>query len=184
MNESTKAKDSLVAFKATDPAVLEIWNIWSVEMTAQRERLSAFRKEIDPDGLLDLRVRNQSTIAWTPFTCKPDTKDFTAPAGWSWRHSKDYDYMAPKRNTKIGAEWQKRIDEVNAQAPKSLSFPGMPATVWAHREQGTYILSFGSFEYEGAVYVYWTALPEGVDRTIWTELKLSAFYAVKEAAGL
>lgn len=161
-----------VTYRSDKPGILEAYQQWVDDMREHGERLRAFNDKYNPDGKLEFRVREHRTFAY--FT-RPNLE--AIPEGW--RITGDLGAIVPNKRLKAGKQAEADIDALNKSAPKGLThrMDGMPDHVF----RGNTWATPGAFRWDGAIYVYWSQRPEDVDSAIWTELKLSEFYAAHEA---
>ena len=164
---NTNGSNVVVGYRTTNPGVLAVWDKWQDEMQAQHARIRAFKDSVDPEDRLQLRARRNSV----PVYFSGDV----VPHGWR-RTAKGW--IVPNKRLKAGKEAQATLDELRRSAPDlSSRLMGMPD----HAIVGNHFYEPGAFKHDGAIYVYWGGMPEGVDSEVWSELKLSEFYAAQEA---
>jgi hypothetical protein len=168
-----------VAYRSDAPAVLEAMESWQADMQARHERVKEFDERHNPDGKLTLRIWR-----WPSYRIAYFEGD-DAPEGW--RRNKR-GRIVPDKRTRAGKQIAAEIEAIHKSPLGTLAgrLPGMPE----HTISGDRWLSPGIFLHDGAVYVHWEARPvsnartsefDEVDTAIWSELKLSEFYAAKEA---
>lgn len=160
---------TVVAFRSEDAGVLAGYEAWEAEAREQQERIADFTTRYDLDGSLTLRAWSWPGWRFAYFEGEK------LPQGWRETDGR----ILPDKRLKAGKAAAADIDALNAGAPKSLisHVEGMP-----HRAmRGSHVGSPGAFRHNGAVYVHWSVMPEGVDGAIWDELKLSEFYAAQES---
>jgi hypothetical protein len=162
--------ETTVAYRSASPAAVEAWKTWQADMKSQQERVAEFIARHNPDGALDARVWHSPGYRFAYF------EGDTAPEGW--RKSPN-GRILPDKRTKPGKAAAGELGALTTEGPGALvsRLDGMPE----HAVANGRMYSPGSFFHDGAVYVSWGARPEEEPSSEWEELKLSEFYAAKEA---
>jgi hypothetical protein len=158
-----------IGYRTTHPEVLTAWDAWQDEMRAHHARIRAFKERIDPDDQLRLHVRRNNVPAYFSGDVVPD----------GWRRNANGN-IVPNKRLKAGKLAEAELEELRRGAPRDVTtqMKGMPA---GPLFVGSGLYEPGAFKHDGAVYVHWGCVPEGVDASVWTELKMSELYAAKEA---
>lgn len=172
-------------FKTTDPVALLAYEEAITEYQLWTDRILAFAKEVHPDA------KPMTSTTWGEHRLGGVSKVDPIPDGWRVDKNKSgyEEYLVPRRSVKEGKAWAKRLDELR-QAPNVRSaLPGMPTNVFS----GLALLNPGIEERDGTLYVIWSEDPrrdkadtgfskvDAVDESIWEHMKLSEWYAMKEA---
>jgi hypothetical protein len=156
-----------------------------------------------PDVLAAVRERNFKTQAWndalkvlgqeafgeeTPFFTFSRERfagfDHEPVEGWKYGKDKLADCLVPDRRTSIGKKWAKRLEPLR-QRPSN-PCPGMPGIVEGSHSFGGVTLHYPAWDaVDGVVWCRWGTRPDpsDIDAELWTEAKLSEFYAMMEALG-
>lgn len=176
----------LVVFRSTDPAVRAAfldarkrYDDWAVA-------IAELAREVHPDA------KPMVTHSWGMERFGGITKVDPVPDGWRIDQQRaGYSPMlVPRRSTKEGKAWLKRIEELRSGPNVRASLLGMPgggAAGLAYESPGIEI-------YDDCLYVIWGHDPadldmgwnpqeaaDEVDPKLWERVKLSQYYADKEA---
>jgi hypothetical protein len=177
--------DDKVVFRTTHPEVLTAFKQAVDAYDKWGKRIRAFAKEVHPDA------KPMVSEAWGDRQLGGISMVEPIPDGWRIDNNKaGYPrYLVPRRSVKAGKEWAKRLDELrNAPSIRS-ALPGMPSNVVS----GISLLNPGLEERNGVLYATWAEDPrrskadtgfsktDTVEESIWEQVKLSEYYAIKES---
>lgn len=107
------------------------------------------------------------------------------PEGWR-RDSSTYEAIVPDRRRKLGKEIGKRLNALSMPDLRKLLPGGMPSMAWDLENSKVHWAALKRFA--DAVFVVWGCDPEKaergvkIDADLWHRIKLSEYYAIKEAA--
>lgn len=141
---------AVVAFRSSVPEVVAHCEDWTEEMAEHHQQALAFKERYGPT--LTMRVWRGQRFAYF--------EGETVPDGWRMTHGR----IVPDKRYKAGKLAAAEVEALNKLAPRDLSerLPGMPG----HAMVGNHWYTPGCFLYEGALYVFWGGMPEGVDESI------------------
>lgn len=159
-----------------DPRVLKTLADNRAALEDFRRRVSAFTSDLGVDG----RVFIHSSLGTVFVTRLPEVPD--GHGRWTKGES--------RRPYRTNAEWAARMADLRVQVAP---LPGLPDVVECPILDGGYgslwaAPASGAIEHEGAAYVDLgsRARPahpsDGVDETVWTEIRASELHAASEAA--
>lgn len=157
-----------IGYRTSDPEVLAEWDAWQDEMREQQGRVFAFKESVDPDRKLTLHAYRNGIPAFF--------RGDDVPEGWRRGANGN---IVPNKRVKAGKAAAAELERLQKTAPREPQYrlKGVPDFVM----NGDRWYTPGIFKYDGAVYISWGAVPKEIDTEIWAELKLSEFYAAKEA---
>ena len=172
----------LVVYKSAIPIVLRAWEQATSDYTDWSTGIFTFAKDVHPDA------KPIVGSAWGDDRLMGLSVVDPLPDGWRVVKSRrGHDFMIPKQNTKVGKTANVMFEAVR-KAPQVLSMlPGMPSVVFAKGSSYTP----GTLTMDGVLYVSWGCDPndsdlgfskvDKVDTDLWERVKLSEYYAAKEA---
>jgi hypothetical protein len=153
-----------VAYRSDHPDVLAAWAAYGAEHKRFGAEVDALTADLFPgDNAPGAMV--QHGWAWRYGQPVPD----------GWKYEGKSGVLSPKVSTKIGKAIRKRFPK----PVPACSLPGMPTTDMSHLP---HIYAPGVEQHDGALYATWAVEPnEPVDPAIWTRIKMSEYYAAREA---
>lgn len=175
----------VVAYRCTSPSLLKAYRAYRAERTEYGQRCEALCEELVPGSRGLYRGAHLVGL------------DFPGDAPRGWRIQKYGGTGVPDMRLKAGKLAKEAMENLgNPPADIRYNLPGnMPGEVW----DNTHFYHCGMGEWGGAIYVYWGIDPETVttgfswvgrktdethkiSKRTWKRIKLSEFYAAKEAA--
>jgi hypothetical protein len=162
----------LTVYRTTDPAVLATWHATHTAIEEWRQRVEALMAEL---GMSSRQIWYDE-VSGEVYGVSRDGD--AIPEGW--RYDQRRHCLVPRRSTKEGKAIGARLDAMRRPDPRALQ--GMPRTTFAADQP--LLMTCGVDEMAGALYVRWSGQVREaeVDLTIWARVKLSEYYAVREAA--
>lgn len=175
----------LFVFRSDKQEVLDALHAAKDAYLEWSDRIEAFAAEVHPDS--KPMVRRQNRGGGDRFDAVSVREP--VPEGWRVKTQREgADLMVPRLSTKAGKAWNERLNEIREAPDIRSSLPGMPSGGL----DGLAYVAPGIEEHDGAVWVIWSCDPDAMDsgwsRTskkvdgfIWERVKLSEYYAMKEA---
>lgn len=177
----------LTVFRTSNPVALASFESAVEEYKAWSDRIREFARSAHPDA------HPMVGTAWGQDRFDGISMVDPIPDGWRVQKQKlGSTYLVPKRSVKAGKEAATRMDELHRAPDVRASLPGMPNVVWMG--MGTTSPGVHPDLEQGALYVTWSGDPTGdkanagfsktaetVDLNLWERVKLSDYYALKEA---
>lgn len=161
-----------------DPAIVALWDKWVED---DRE----YRRQGD-ELLADLGLQNRNLIEMRATALggddyligvslhSGDGGQLGLPSE-DWRL--DHGGCVPRRQTKAQKVLRNRFHAVRRPDYRA-DLPGMPRSVM----RGLTVMAPGVEKIDNALYVIWDDEVVGIDENVWTRVKMSEYWAAKEAA--
>lgn len=175
-----------IVFRSTDPDVRAAYEAACAEHSEWSRKIHQLAKELLGPDAYPIVQEGWGRKSLSGFGPVPDD----VPAGLRiWKPRNSLSHLVPHKSTKIGQEIAERVKELERAPDVRAALPGMPSCAL----DGLTIMSPGVDVIDDAIYVYWSNDPDAadtgwsksakkVDPELWQRVKLSEYYAAKEAA--
>lgn len=177
-------KDEPTVFKTSDPRVLESFTKAKDAHAEWRKAIHEFTKSVHPEA------GPMVGTTWGVDNFDGISLVDPIPDGWRvMKQKRGADFLVPKRSVKAGKAAGAQLDALRKAPDVRASLLGMPNLVW--HGMGSTSPGVDDRLEDGVLYVTWSTDPIKADKgfsntaeldlDIWERVKLSEFYALKEA---